>query len=284
MTTQRSTNTHLRRILVPGLVLALVLFALSACSDDDPAGEVVTDTAEPSPDTTADDGDDGTDTSGDSGSPGDDSNSDAGGSDGSNGSDDNTGDLPGESWDGFAAAGDLFGVVGVAHDDVLNVRAIPDASADIITALAPTATGIVATGEGRLLPSSIWYQVDTDAGLGWVNARYVAFIAGTDDATAEYLATGSPGGAETMVELADMIADAFILDDSDGTEVVQTVAPTVGDLGEITYDIIGLGDDAVAGFRLHILATPSDSLEGFDLTSIERTYLCSRGTDGEVCF
>jgi hypothetical protein len=189
--------------------------------------------------------------------------------------------MPGEPWDGFASAGDQFGVVGVAHDDVLNVREAPDAGSTIVTTLDPTEMGVEATGEARELPSSFWYQVDTGSGVGWVNARFVLFIGGTDDATAEYIATGSPTSAETMVELADAVADAFILDDDVGPRVTQTVAPSVGDLAEITYDVIGLGDDAVGGFRLHIFAVPDG--EGFELKSIERTVLCTRGTAGELC-
>ncbi len=172
--------------------------------------------------------------------------------------------------------------MGVAHDDELNVRALPDPSSDILTAVGPTETGLIATGRARLLPASIWYEIDVDGQVGWVNASFVGFMGGTDDATALYRRIGSGDSAETMVDLGRSVAAAFATEAPE-SRVVQSVAPTVGDLGEITYDVIGLGDDSVAGFRLHIIATPDDNGETFSLRSIERTVFCSRGTDGELC-
>ncbi len=273
-------------------LLAVLALLLASCSDDDPTagGDIQTnDSSTTLADDSSDDSDDSsTTTSADSDDDDDDSDDDSdddGDSDDSS-DDDSDGDseIPGEPWDGFAAEGDMFGVVGVAHDDVLNVRALPDAGSEIVTTLEPLATGVEATGEGRLLPSSIWYEVKTGAGTGWINAQFVAFIGGTDDATAEFMDSGAPTSAETMVQLADQVADAFVLDDDVGTRIVQSVAPTVGDLGEITYDVIGLGDDAVGGYRLHIFGAPTEGGEGFEVKTIERTYLCSRGTDGELCF
>ena len=62
----------------------------------------------------------------------------------------------------------------------------------------------------------------------------------------------------------------------------MVVAPAVGDLGEVTYDVIGLGDDSIGGWRLHVFGTPSASGEGFLLKTLEATTLCTRGvtTDG----
>ena len=191
-------------------------------------------------------------------------------------------DLPGDAWDGFAAAGDVFSVVGVAHDDELNIRALPDAGSTALTSVAPTADDLVATGRARILPESIWYEVSTGGSTGWANSRFVAFVGGTDDATAEFLDGEPPTTAETMLGLAGVVTDKFASEDPP-SRVVQTVAPTVGDLGEVTYDVVGIGDDAVAGYRLHIFATPNEDGESFSLKSIERTYLCSRGVTGELC-
>ena len=57
--------------------------------------------------------------------------------------------------------------------------------------------------------------------------------------------------------------------------------PTSGDLHEITYDLLGFGDDSVLGERLHLFIAdgeqPGDPL---GLKSVEVTYLCARGTGG----
>ncbi len=256
--------------LLVALLVAVV--AISACSSDDGSTDETTtesaDTTTPvDDDTTTTPTETSDDTDGESTSTTDDS---------------DNGALPGEAWDGFASAGDEFAVMGVAHDDELNVRSLPDPSSDIITSVGPTETGLIATGRARMLPESIWYEVDVDGVVGWVNAAVVGFMGGTDDATSEYLAGGSQGGAETMVDLARAVSAAFASEEPE-SRIVQSVAPTVGDLGEITYDVIGLGDDSVAGYRLHIFATPDENGETFSLRSIERTVFCSRGTDGELC-
>lgn len=264
-------------------IIALTVVVASCSSDDGSGDETTTESSDTSTSTddettttttaTSDTSDDSDATSTTDNGSGDDSDDGDAGDEGA---------LPGEAWDGFAAAGDEFAVMGVAHDDELNVRSLPDASSDILTSVGPTEAGLIATGRARLLPESIWYEVDVDGTVGWVNAAFVGFMGGTDDATSEYLAIGSQGGAETMVELARAVSAAFASEEPE-SRIVQSVAPTVGDLGEITYDVIGLGDDAIAGFRLHIFGTPDDNGETFSLRSIERTVFCSRGTDGELC-
>ncbi|NNE73036.1 MAG: SH3 domain-containing protein [Acidimicrobiales bacterium] len=189
--------------------------------------------------------------------------------------------LPGEPFEGFIEAGDELGVMGVAFDDVLNVRASPGTDQPIIATLAPTAEGVVATGEERRL-SSIWYEIQTDSGTGWVGSSFVAYVGAVDDATAEYLAAGGPTEAETIAELGELVAAEYASEDP-ASRIVQTVAPSTGDLNEVTYDVVGLGDDSGAGYRLHLFVLESEDGEGFVLRTIERTAFCSRGLSGELC-
>lgn len=65
-------------------------------------------------------------------------------------------------------------VINVAKDDVLNVRAQPDASAEIITTLPPYSRNVIIAGTRHESGKEIWWQVVTPAGTGWVNARYLA--------------------------------------------------------------------------------------------------------------
>lgn len=64
----------------------------------------------------------------------------------------------------------LFDVSGVAPDDVLNIRAEPNARAAIIGTLAPDATRIEVVEERRG-----WARVNTGEGTGWVSARYLSY-------------------------------------------------------------------------------------------------------------
>lgn len=190
--------------------------------------------------------------------------------------------LAGENFDGFADDGDVLAVMGVADDDVLNVRAGPGTDQAILTTAQPTANDLVATGRARLLTSSIWYEVTVNGETGWASSSFMGFEAATDDATAEFLDGQPPIGAETLVDLGLAVADGFASEDPPSS-IEQSVAPVVGDLGEVSYDVIGIGDDSIAGFRLHIFATPSEGGEGWVLKSIERTTFCWRGTSGELC-
>ena len=191
-------------------------------------------------------------------------------------------ELPGVAWDGFAQAGDVLAVIGVAHDDELNVRAAPGTDQEIVATLDPTADDVVATGRARELSRSFWYEVTADGVTGWVSLAFVAYEGGTDDATAEFLDGGTLPAAETMQDLGELVAAAFASTEPP-SDIVQSVAPTVGDLGEVTYDVVGIGDDAGAGYRLHVFADPAEGGEGFVLSNIERTWYCTRGLVGEAC-
>lgn len=192
--------------------------------------------------------------------------------------------LPGEAFDIGPAAGDVVAVVGVAHDDVLNVRELPGTSYGIVTMLDPLADDVVATGRHRLLTSSIWDEVKANGVTGWVNSRYLGYLGGVDDLTSFVVSTmGGIPEAETMLELGTMVAESFDPGEG-GFAYAMSVAPAVGDLGEVTFDVIGLLDDAQLGWRLHVLGQLNEGGEGFILKSVEATALCGRGvTEDGLC-
>ncbi|WP_353471189.1 SH3 domain-containing protein [Salipiger sp. H15] len=75
---------------------------------------------------------------------------------------------------GGAAAQDLpalHAVTGVAADDVLNVRAAPDAGAEILGALAPSARDIEVTARDA---AGGWGRIVTEEGVGWVSMAFLA--------------------------------------------------------------------------------------------------------------
>lgn len=177
------------------------------------------------------------------------------------------------------SAGAELGVVGVAHDDVLNLRAAPGADQAIVDEIPPTYDGLVAEGETRTLPA--WTKVDYEGNEGWVNLRYLAYLGTTDDITSQVISEmGGRPEAATMTELGRMVAEALSSEDPP-SDIVEVVETSVGDLGEVTFDVVGLGDDAVRGLRLHVFGEPSDG--GFTLCTVEQTVLCdpTRGVDAE---
>jgi hypothetical protein len=190
---------------------------------------------------------------------------------------------PIDFWVPVPEEGPIVGVVGVRYDDILNVRSGPDITFDIVGTLDPTLTGISGTGNGWQLPSgSVWWEIEVDDVVGWANQRFLSRLDGVDDLTSFVVdQLGELPAAETMLDLGLAVADVFVF--SEGGTAVVSVAPAVGDLGEVTYDVIGIGDDSVGGYRLHIFGQPTESGEGFSLKSVEATIMCQRGVSGDVC-
>ena len=183
--------------------------------------------------------------------------------------------LPGTNFDLAPVVGAVLSVVGVQYDDVLNVRQAPGTNYAVIDKLAPTAESIVATGRARMLTQSIWWEVTTDDGLyGWVGASFTARRGPTFDQTSFIVdQLGGIPQAATMEALGKVVADVLVAPDADfPSKVVLVVAPAVGDLGEVTYDIVGLGDDTTHALRAHVFGQPSDG--GFSLMSAEVTDMC----------
>jgi hypothetical protein len=191
----------------------------------------------------------------------------------------------GEAVDFGPAAGDELAVIGVSHDDVLNLRAGPGVQNEVLAELDPLATDVVARGNTWSIPGAFWIEVESDGVVGWVNLRYVAYLGDTFDSTADIIASaGETPSAETMLDLGEIVAESVAdADSSEGrTDIVMSVAPTTGDLGEVTYDVTGFGDDSVFGVRLHVFGQPVSG-GGFELKSVESTVFCARGVSGGVC-
>ncbi len=184
----------------------------------------------------------------------------------------------------FHPEGTVMAVVGVAHDDVLNLREGPSTDFPVLTTLEPTGGGAVVTGRGWLAQESPWIEVTIDGITGWANSRFLAPQADTDDLTSQVIARlGSRPSAADMTELGRIVVDAMASKDPPSS-IVMSVAPTTGDLGEVSYDVVGLGDDSVWALRLHVFGAQNGSSE-FSLKSVEATSFCARGdvTDEGLC-
>jgi hypothetical protein len=192
-------------------------------------------------------------------------------------------DLPGDEL-GMANPGATYLVVGVAFDDTLNVRRGPGPEFEVVTELQPTGAA-TATGRDRLVDSGLWFELEVDGVTGWANSVFLAQDASTQDLTSSVIDAndGQRPTASTMEELG--LAVAELVEPAGGEEApvqhVIVTPPTVGDLGEVTVDVVGLPDDSVLGWRLVIFATPTD--DGFTLSSVEGTVLCRRGVSDGLC-
>ena len=224
-------------------------------------------------------------------------------------------DLPGEPYEFGPAAGTGLAVVGVSYNGTLNVRDVPNgeiiarlgnvmdgvrdpavhvrgANSDEIIATLDLTEGVVATGNTRKLPTTVWYEFQFGDMVGWASSAYLAPLGLTDDATAAIVATlGETPVADTLLELGLRVANVMASDEPPSSVVVSG-APTVFEaLGEMTVDVVNIGDDSVLGFRLRIFAHPAedwtqDDPGPFTLKSVESTLMCHnyRGVSEEgVC-
>ncbi len=189
--------------------------------------------------------------------------------------------LPGEPIDLFPQDGDVLAVVGISFDSELNVRAAPGTDQDVVTRLGPLTDDVVATGQERQLSDSIWYEITADGVTGWASSAYLAWIGETSDVTAAVIEElGETPTAETMLDLGLTVALSQSVEEPE-SRIRVAKSPSVTDLGEVTYDVIGLGDDAVFGLRLKIFGTPDAGGDSFTLKTVESTALCARGITAE---
>ena len=210
--------------------------------------------------------------------------------------------LPGEESDFGPAEGAVLVVVGVDHDDVLNVRDAPageviatlgllnpyigllevrSASSGAVLASPDSwADAIVATGRSRALATSTWNEIRVAGLTGWSSASYLAQIGATEDVTVHIIEIlGETPQTDTMLDLGLIVAGA-VASDEPPSRIVVAVEPFVFEaIGEMTVDVLNVGDDSVLGFRLDVFADAgadwmSENPGPFTLRSVERTVLC----------
>jgi hypothetical protein len=195
--------------------------------------------------------------------------------------------LPGTAFELAPAQGAVLAVIGVRYDDVLHVRYAPGTAQAVVADLAPVAGECVATGRARALPQSLWWEVTTaDGTYGWVSARFTARRGQTIDVTSEVITRlGITPTAESMLDLGKVVADALkSVDPEAAPRIVLVVAPTVGDLGEVTYDVVGFADDSTRALRVHVFGQPGEGGESFTLRSAEATDMCDSLRGGAGSF
>lgn len=190
--------------------------------------------------------------------------------------------LPGTPAAFGPAEGTRLGVIGVNHDDWLNLREVPNGTivATLTIRIGNSAaegpsllvqepdgvghlatldiTGLIATGRTRDLPTSTWHEIQAGPVVGWASSNFLApFASGQrHDVTNEVvLGIGEDAEAATLGELTDAVVAEFA-SAADPVSRVRTVAPPSAFEGvvEVAIDIVGLPDDSVRGYRLVIAA------------------------------
>ena len=182
--------------------------------------------------------------------------------------------------------------VDVALDDAdggLNMRSGPGTSNEVIATFA-RGKELFTTGECTPVNATDWWQVTTSDGgqTGWVSSRFLTdsspldFVLGprVDDPNVDGLeATTSQGTIEILAERYGFDEDAVITLIQEGADDAQG--------GTAVYEITGLKDDAIDGYRFEILYffTHADAdafvINGIDPARVETRVICSRAITPE---
>ncbi len=199
--------------------------------------------------------------------------------------------LPGTPAAFGPATGTQLGVIGVAHDDWLNVRDVPNGEviATLTLQLSPQSpaesallvrdaeaeaafarigvAGVTATGRSRDLATSTWHEIRAGPIVGWASSNYLAPLSPATalDITAQVITdVDGPATSEAFAELVDQVV-ATVASQEPQSRVRTASAPDAsGDLLEIVVDVVGQPDDSVRGYRLLIIAQMAADIRALD--------------------
>lgn len=185
--------------------------------------------------------------------------------------------VPGQSVDSFdrASAGDIA-IIGVSPANSLPMYALPGEQNPIVGEVAGDADDVVGLGEAFVDDDGeLWWLLQSGGAQGWIKPG-AAFLGARSDVTAEF---GTLVGA-SVEDLAQAVADNIVASDGpfDSVVLIEAAEITNGFEGTATIDVVGLGDDALAGYRL-LVDGSANATQGdeYALTGVTRILLCSRG-------
>ncbi|MEM8731305.1 MAG: SH3 domain-containing protein [Pseudomonadota bacterium] len=167
----------------------------------------------------------------------------------------------------------LYDVVGVASDDVLNLRAGPASSADIVGALPPDTTGVEVVAKSE---NDFWLQVAQPENMAWAAAGYLKVHPTDPDVL--FTRKLSCGGVEPSWTLSVTQGDGAVLsrmdlDDIDLPAGLVRESPNMADryfldLGENHAALLAAQScsdtmsDRIYGLSISLVVDPSKSLSG----------------------
>lgn len=197
-------------------------------------------------------------------------------------------EIPGDFFDIGPREGERLDVVNVRFDDVLNFRALPDASAPILDTVAPRANSpeVISAGEGRLFENSAWWRVRVDGVDAWANFAFLGMLGRSQDLLTEVV---GELGSDEAASIEALIEAIVVARSGGGPDLRVTLVSRIEELpngsSQVTIDLDGLGDDAAKGDRLLLLVrgTEGDTDGGIRLVGLTRNVICSRGVSDGLC-
>jgi len=158
-------------------------------------------------------------------------------------------------------------VAGVAADDVLNLRAGPGASREIIGTLAPDASPVVVVGQSA---DGRWGLVRMEDGAGWASLRYLERLPGQDSFRLPLALNCSGTEPFWSLDIGPQRARYSALD-GDGADFARAWDGLAQNMRPRQYGLRLVGDRA----QLHAVITRgicsdgmSDRVYGFSISAI----------------
>jgi len=178
--------------------------------------------------------------------------------------------LPGTEAPSIFEPGDVLGVIGVASGESLLLLSFPGESGEAVFELGPLEDGLEALGTAWEIDGVPWERLLLAGHEGYLPRSMLAFIGEHVDVSAQFVEMTFGSVTELGREIAGEIeAEQMIL--------IARPSPL-----ENVYDVIGLGDDSIAGYRIRVVAREISG--GYAPDLVHRSPLCARGvTETGLC-
>jgi hypothetical protein len=162
-------------------------------------------------------------------------------------------------------------VIGVESEPSPGLLSFPGQSGEPVFEVSPLEDDLEALGRAWEIDGVAWEWLLVQGHEGYLPRSWLGFIGEPEDVTSQFAALTSDSVARLGEEIASEI------------EATKTVLVAQASPLEVVYDVVGLGDDSIAGYRIRVSAREEDT-GGFAPESVERSPLCTRGlTATGVC-
>jgi hypothetical protein len=178
--------------------------------------------------------------------------------------------LPGTEVPSIFDPGDVLGVIGVASGNSLLMLSFPGDSGEAVFEVDPLEDGLEALGTAWELDGVPWERLLLAGHEGYLPRSMLGFIGEQVDVTAQFveLTFGS------ITDLGGEIAGEI---EAEGSTLIAQLSPL-----EVVYDVVGLGDDSIIGYRIRVVAMEISG--GYAPDLVHRSPLCARGvTETGLC-
>jgi len=183
----------------------------------------------------------------------------------------------------FPTSGDTLGVVRIAPERTLPLKAGPYDDSATIVALPYDASNLWATGEVCANGEVRWLRVRADDAVGWVDGRFAMPTTPARDESEGYANRMGAGAAPSPESAVAPLVGTFAPDpDSEVPYLVELVGiARAGSVARAELWECCMADDSIQGKQVSLELRSTGA--GWSLHSAKARYVCRRGVRGDRC-